>query len=111
MLLEDAQARWRRRSEYVAETGDPVRGSDIDMAVDNRGRDELVACPERVPASGRLVRVVQLHRQIAGIIGVQDRRVRILDSPDNPVRAAGRGDARSRSWKWERTGACRRRRQ
>src|SRR3989442_16042690 len=77
-LPDDAQVRWDAWTE-AAECSDTVRGADIHPPVDDGRRDELVAGPECVPPGGRLVRVVELTRQIPPVVGVQHPGVAVFD--------------------------------
>src|SRR5438034_4271348 len=50
-----------------AEHGHAIGGTDVHVSVDDRRGNELISGAERVPASGRLLRIEELSRQIAGI--------------------------------------------
>src|SRR5208282_1908340 len=55
-----------------------------DFAVHNHGSNEFISWTELVTRSS-LVAVVQLIRQIGGVVGMQHRRIAVLNRPYNPV--------------------------
>ena len=92
-----------------AEHRDPRRGAHIHPPVRDDGRDELVAGAECVAPGRGLVRVVQLVRQVQCVVGMKHGRVGVLNCPDDRVRAARGGNARSGPRVRERPRADRRR--
>src|SRR5258706_10764817 len=85
-------------SMQQAENGDAGGGADEPLAVGKRRRDEFVASAEMISIACRLVAVVELVREIRGVIGVQHRRVGILMRPNDGVGRAVRRYAGRRTW-------------
>ena len=54
-----------------AKDNDAVRGTYIHLAVHDHGSDEFVAWAKLVSSCGSLVAVVQLIREIRGVVGME----------------------------------------
>src|SRR5215467_7850598 len=106
LLRDDPNIARRGWTEYP-EHANPVGRADVHTAVCDGRRDELVARAERITTVRRLARVVQLVREVAGIVRVQHCRIPVLDGPDDSVRRPQRGDAWRRARKPEGPRACR----
>src|SRR5579862_2202609 len=77
-----------------AENGDAGLCADEHLAVGDGRGDELVAGSELVAAIRGLRAVVELVRQVAGIVSMQHRRAGVLVSPYDAVGGAIGGDRR-----------------
>src|SRR5271165_7439754 len=74
-----------------------------DFAVHDKRCDEFIS-RTKVVARARLIAVVQLFRQIRGIVGMQYCGVAVLDRPHNTVRSPVGRDCRRGSRIPERSG-------
>src|SRR5215472_8087283 len=83
-----------RKQPENAHTADRA---DINLAVANHGRDELVAPAEIIPPLWPLSRVVE-HLQCPRIKGEQHRRIRTGCCPQDRVLAGIGSDAGSNAW-------------
>ena len=83
--------------QQQAKHGHAVGRANIDSSIRDNRRDEFVA-RELVAAVSGLVGVVELGRQIRGIVGVQDSCTPVFNRPYNAVGNAVWGNAWRRSW-------------
>src|SRR6185437_4606748 len=85
------------RSVQKAELRNAALRADEHLAVGDGRGDELVAGAELVATAACLRAVIQLVRQVTGVVGVQHRGVGALVCPDDAVAAAVGRDCRSRA--------------
>ncbi len=91
-----------------AEDCHAVLSADIDFAVDDQGRNELVAIAEAVAARRSLIAVVELVGEVGRVVGVKHASnigVR-LQGPDDAVLRSVGGDGGSCAGVLELDGRC-----
>ena len=87
-----------------SEHSDSIRRSYVNLPIDYHGRYEFVSDTELVSPTGCFITVVQLGRQIFGVVGVQNRGGCVLRDPENGVAIAVRRNAGSCPWIGESVG-------
>src|SRR5207247_748090 len=95
--------RWRVDERAVAKNRQRALPADIDFSVGDRGHGELDRAGGRIARAG-LTAVVNLQRDVRGVVGVENRRATagprvVLQRPDDGVVRAVGGNARRRSRK------------
>ena len=57
----------------------------VDLAVDDGGRAEMAGVSELIALVGRLVGVVELARQISGVVSMQHGRPTVFNRPNDAI--------------------------